>query len=256
MHQSRLTRRILECRHDGRPALIPFLPAGFPTKAAFWDHLQECDDSGAAVIEIGVPFSDPMADGPVVEEASQQSLAQDVNLDWILDELAEHRSGLQAEIVLMGYCNPFFRYGWDRLAARASEAGASGLIIPDLPLEESADLRQLLAEHNILLIPLIGLNTSRERMQAYAGVAQGYVYFVSVMGTTGARTTLPRQLLARLQEAKTIFDQPLALGFGLRSPDQLQELNQAVDAVVFGSALIEHIKAGGRAREFMARWTE
>ena len=256
MPHAALTTRILNCRPNGRPALIPFLPAGFPDPTAFWDHLQECDDSGAAVIEIGVPFSDPMADGPVVEEASQQCLAHNVNLDWILDELADHRSRFQAEIVLMGYCNPFFQHGWDRLAAGASQAGVSGLIIPDLPLEESESIRQTLAARDILLIPLIGLNTTRERMQAYAEVARGFVYFVSVMGTTGARTSLPRELLSRLQEAREIFDQPLALGFGLRSPEQLLELNQAVDAVVFGSALIEHIKAGGRAREFMKRWTE
>jgi len=254
MHHSSLTTRILSCRHNGHPALIPFLPAGFPSTGTFWDHLQECDDAGAAVIEIGVPFSDPMADGPVVEEASQLCLAQNVNLDWILEGLARRRSSLQAEIVLMGYCNPFFQFGWDRLAAQASQAGVSGLIVPDLPLEESGNLRKTLAGHDILLIPLIGLNTTRERMQAYAEVAEGFVYFVSVMGTTGARSTLPGQLLDKLRAARAIFHQPLALGFGLRSPEQLKELQQSVDAVVFGSALIEHIKAGGRAGEFMKRW--
>ena len=236
--------------------LIPFITAGYPTLDAFWASLRELDDNGADIIEIGVPFSDPVADGPVIEAASQQALANGVTLDWILDGLRQRKGQYKARIVLMGYLNPFLQYGFARLAEAAAEIGVYGLIIPDLPLDEDAEYRAALRGKGIHLIPLVAPNTPLERMKRYAAVASGYVYVVSVLGTTGVRQGLPTDVLATLRRAREAFDLPLALGFGFSSPEQLDAIPPAdrPDAIIFGSALIRHLGDGGSAAEFMQRW--
>lgn len=252
MHK--LTQRINSALEAGRKALVPFITAGFPNKEDFWTQLKTIDDGGADVIEIGVPFSDPCADGPVVEKASIDALEQGVTLKWILDGLLERKGQYQAELVLMGYMNPFFQYGVEKLAVAAAEAGVGGFIIPDLPLGEQEPFRSQLAKKKLALIPLVGLNTSLERMKEYAQNAQGYVYVVSVLGTTGAREAFPPQLRETLDRAREAFDLPLALGFGIQEPAQLAPFGNAIDAVVFGSALLTHIRETGSAASFMERW--
>lgn len=253
MTESKLTQRIRAAQ--GRKALIPFLPAGFPGLEDFWKSLEELDQAGADVIEIGVPFSDPVADGPVVEEASLQCLECGVTLTWIIQGLKERRAGLKAEVVLMGYYNPFYQYGLKDLARDAAQAGVAGFIVPDLPLEEAKEFREALDAHGLDLIPLIGLNTGPERLKKYAEVARGFVYFVSVMGTTGAEITGPDEIREKLAIAKKAFSVPLALGFGIAKPDDLAEFGDNLDAVVVGSALIKHVKNGGSCKDFMAAWS-
>ena len=254
MSQSILTTRILEALAAGRKALIPFLPGGFPDKERFFDELEGLDAGGADVIEIGVPFSDPVADGPVVEKASLSCLLNGTCLSWLLDELTRRKGRYRAGLVLMGYYNPFYQYGLDRLAEDAAAAGVSGFVVPDLPLEESGPMRAACDKFGLDLIPLVGLNTSEDRLAAYAAVATGYVYFVSVLGTTGMREALPLEVKDRLTVVRRIFDVPVALGFGIKSPGQLTAFGDLIDAVVFGSALIAHIDAGGTSAEFMERW--
>lgn len=251
---SKLTEKIRTKNESGRVGLIPFLPAGYPDKESFFTHIEELDNSGADVIEIGMPFSDPVADGPTVERASLHCLELGVNLAWILGELKQR--SLEAGLVLMGYLNPVYQYGYDRFAADAAEAGISGVIIADLSMEESGPLKEALAAKGVSLIPLVGLNTPRERMEKYAEGAEGFAYFVSVLGTTGARAALPGEVREKLKQAKEVFDIPLALGFGLKHPDQLAGMEGLMDAAVFGSALIDHIDAGGSCAEFMAPWTK
>ncbi len=256
MTTSLLTRRIRAANDAGRKALIPFLPAGFPTPERFWKEITALDAHGADVIEIGVPFSDPVADGPVVEAASLQCLEGGACLGWILEGLRERRASLRAGVVLMGYMNPFYQYGLEAFAKDAAAAGANGVIVPDLPLEEAGPFRTALSAQGMDLIPLVGLNTSVERMRAYAATASGFVYLVSVMGVTGARATLPPEIARKLADARDAFDIPLALGFGIREPKQLEPFAPYLDAVVFGSALIQHIQQEGDAAGFMARWTD
>lgn len=236
--------------------LIPFITAGFPTLDAFWTHLKELDENGADVIEIGVPFSDPVADGPVIEAASLKALENGVTLEWILEGLRARKGQYKARLVLMGYLNPFLQYGFERLSKTAQEIGIYGFIIPDLPLEEDGVYRHMLAEKGIHLIALVAPNTSLERMKAYAAVAQGYVYVISVLGTTGVRTGVPPDLIDTLRRARQAFTIPLALGFGFSHPDQLAAIpvEDQPDAVIFGSALIQHIGTGQSAGEFMRRW--
>lgn len=254
MSHSILTTRIMEALGAGRKALIPFLPAGFPDKDRFFDELDALDAGGADVIEIGVPFSDPVADGPVVEKATLDCLARGACLSWLLGELAGRKGRYRAGLVLMGYYNPFLQYGLDRLAEDAAKAGVAGCIVPDVPLEESGPMAAALAKHGLDLIPLVGINTPEDRLAAYAKIARGYVYFVSVLGTTGMRETLPAEVKDRLAVVRRLFDVPVALGFGIKSPEQLGAFGDLIDGVVFGSALIAHINHGGTAAEFMRRW--
>ena len=246
--------KIEEATSLGRVGLIPFLPAGFPDREQFWKELEELDDAGASVIEIGMPFSDPVADGPVVEKASLECLEDGINLTWIFDGLRERKGQFDAALLLMGYLNPVYQYGVSRFAADCEEAGISGLIIADMPHEESGFVKEALAPHGVSLVPLIGLNTSRDRMKLYAEGASGFCYFVSVLGTTGQREALPTRIKEKLAEAKEIFDIPIALGFGIKHPDQLTQFEGLMDAAVFGSALITHIREGKSSREFMKPW--
>ena len=236
--------------------LIPFITAGYPTLDAFWGNLRELDDNGADIIEIGVPFSDPVADGPVIEAASQQALANGVTFGWILDGLRQRKGQFKAKLVLMGYLNPFLQYGFRRLAQDAADIGVYGLIIPDLPLDEDAEYRAALRGKGIHLIPLVAPNTSLERMRQYAAVASGYVYVISVLGTTGERQGLPDDVQDTLHRARKAFDLPIALGFGFSHPGQLAAIPppDRPDAIIFGSALIRHLGEGGSAAEFMRRW--
>ncbi len=255
MSKNILTEKIEAAQALGRKAVMPYLPAGYPDKEAFWQHLADLDHSGADIIEIGVPFSDPVADGPIVEQAALHCLEHGVSLEWILDELAARRPSLEAGIVLMGYMNPFLQFGLQRLAERASRAGVNGLIIADLPLEESEDVREMFQERGIALIALVGLNTPAERLRLYARHCEGFVYFVSVMGVTGERDVLPVELQTALRQARGIFSVPLALGFGLRSPAQLAGISAAVDGVVMGSSLIRHLQEARQVGSFLQPWT-
>jgi tryptophan synthase alpha chain len=252
-----LEAKIREARAAGRLALIPFVTAGFPSRERFWDVMRELDESGADIIEIGVPFSDPVADGPVVEEASRRALERGVTLHGIMQELLDRKGELKAGLVLMGYMNPFLQYGLESFADDAARAGVHGVIVPDLPLDEAGAVRRILRERGLALISLVGPNTSEERMRRYSEVAEGYVYVVSVMGITGERGQLPPEVPEVLARARRAFELPVALGFGLRSPEQLAALREGErpDAAVFGSSLLKHLDAGGSPRDFMARWT-
>ncbi|MEI7948297.1 MAG: tryptophan synthase subunit alpha [bacterium] len=236
--------------------LIPFMTAGFPTVEAFWKNIKELDENSADIIEIGVPFSDPVADGPVIEAASMKALENGVTLESILEGLRQRKGQFKAKLVLMGYLNPFLQYGFERLAKEAKEVGVYGFIIPDLPLDEDAPFRKQLSACGIHLIALVAPNTSLERMKAYAEVATGYVYVISVLGITGVRSEFPPDLSDTLHRARQAFRIPLALGFGFSSPEQLDAIPVAdrPDAIIFGSALVRHVESGQPVADFMRRW--
>jgi tryptophan synthase alpha chain len=254
MKTNRLTEAIQKTNEQGNLALIPFLPAGFPDKDLFWEHIANLDKAGADIIEIGVPFSDPIADGPIIEQASAHCLQQGINIEWIFDHLWNKRSVRTSEIVLMGYTNPFLQYGWHQLARDAVACNVSGIIVPDLPYEESREINDLFTDHGLDLIPLVGLNTPVHRLHMYAEIDCGFVYVVSVLGTTGSHTSFSYKLKSTLSRAREIFHQPLALGFGVNHPDQVSELRHDLNAVVFGSSLIDHLSHGKTPEEFLSVW--
>ncbi len=247
---------ILQAKAEDRYAVIPFLTAGYPDMETFWEAMGELDQHGADIIEVGVPFSDPVADGPVIEAASRQVLADGVNLKDILAGFKMRKDFYHAGIVLMGYFNPFMQYGWEKLAKDMREAGIAGIIIPDLPYEEAGPYREIMKKEGIALIALVGPNTSAERMKLYADVSEGYVYVISVLGTTGERESVAPKVAETLGRARSVFTLPIAMGFGLSHPEQLDVLPPEAqpDAVVFGSALVSSLGEGHSAAEFMSRW--
>ena len=251
-----LEQKVRQAMAEDRYAVIPFLTAGYPDEETFWKAIADMDQHGADIIEVGVPFSDPVADGPVIEAASRQVLADGVSLAGILENFKLRRDFLKASIVLMGYFNPFMQYGWEKLAKDMKDAGISGIIIPDLPFEEAGPYREIMKAQGIALIALVGPNTSEERMQLYADVSEGYAYVISVLGTTGEREKVAPMVATTLRRAKSVFKLPIAMGFGLSHPEQLDVLPEDAqpDAVVFGSALVKYLAEGNDAAEFMQRW--
>ncbi len=247
---------IERAKTEGRLALIPYITAGFPDKETFFDRLEEIDRAGADIIEIGVPFSDPVADGPLIEQASRDALAAGVSLPWILAELKKRRGQFKAPLILMGYVNPFFRYGPECLLNAAQAAGVAGFIVPDMPLEESGMLRGPIKRRGLTLITLVAPNTTESRMRKYRPYTQGFVYVVSMLGTTGGRATVEQSVAETLRRARAVFDVPLALGFGLQTPRQPDALpsDARPDAVVLGSALLRHMKEGGKVADFFRDW--
>lgn len=205
MQKSPLQKAVERAHALGRRAVIPFITAGFPDKESFWTHLSRIDEAGADIIEIGVPFSDPVADGPVIEQASRDALARGVSLKWILDGLKARKGGFSAELVLMGYVNPFYRYGLEQLALDAEEAGVSGFIVPDMPLEESGMFREAFSPHGLTLVTLVAPNTSEERMREYKPYTSGFVYVVSVLGTTGGKASLERSVTETMRRARSVL---------------------------------------------------
>ncbi len=250
-----MKEKIQAAKAQGKTAVIPYLPAGYPTREQFWKELEMLDAAGAAIIEIGMPFSDPVADGPVVEAACLQVLEDGINLKWIFDGLKERKGQLDAGLLLMGYLNPILQYGVDKFAEDCEAAGVSGLIIADMPIDEADFVIKAMKPRGVEFIPLVGLNTSKERMALYAREAEGFVYVVSVLGTTGQRDSLPTEVKAKLAEVREVFDIPAALGFGLKTPSQLEPFGDLVDAAVIGSSLISHIKNGGTSESYMKAWT-
>lgn len=225
---------------------------------SFWIHLERIDGAGADIIEIGVPFSDPVADGPVIEDASRDALARGVSLKWILDGLKARKGQFSAKLVLMGYVNPFINTAWTGSPGMRWKRASTASSCPDMPLEESGMFRKAFAPYGLTLVTLVAPNTSVERMKEYKPCTEGFVYVVSVLGTTGGKADLEQSVAETMRRARSVFDVPLALGFGLQTPDQLEALPEDArpDAAVLGSALLKHIAAGGDAGEFLKKWTE
>ena len=226
----------------GAPALVAYLTAGFPTRAGFRAHVAAV--SGAAdVIEIGVPFTDPMADGVTIQRASLAALAQGVTLGWILGELAA-LPALGRPRLLMSYLNPLLAFGIERLAESAARAQVSGFIVPDLPLDESAELRAGLNTRGLALVQLATPVTGPERLAALAAASQGFLYAVTMTGTTGRNVAVPDSVLGYLDRVRAVSPVPVCAGFGIRSREQVERLAGHVDGVIVGSALVEVLERG------------
>ena len=243
MSQDRIAAAFAEARVQRRKALIAYVCAGDPSLQATERLVPEMAAAGADIIELGVPFSDPIADGPVIQAASQRALAQGTTLAAILELVARLRGrGLQAPLVLMGYLNPFLAMGLDAFAKRASDAQVDGLIVPDAPLEEAGSLSQLLAQRGIDLVLMAAPTTGPERLERLGAMTRGFLYFVSVTGVTGARAFLPPDLPAQLSRARAASRAPVAVGFGVSTPEQARSLGAHADAVVVGSALVRALE--------------
>jgi tryptophan synthase alpha chain len=228
-----------------RVALVAFLTAGFPSKEHFARDLTELA-AEADVVEIGVPFTDPMADGVTIQRSSYVALQQGVTLHWIIDTLRS-LPRMKAQLVFMGYFNPMLAYGMPRLAADAAAVGISGFIVPDLPIEESAAFEQALGAQGLALIRMVTPVTPQARLEQLCSSAQGFVYAVSMTGTTGRSVGtggVAQETLDYLDKVRKLAPVPVCAGFGIREPSQVAALAPHVDGVVVGSAIIEAMEQG------------
>lgn len=239
---SRIAEVLAARRAQGRSALIPYLTAGDPSLADTPALVRAAVAAGADVIELGVPFSDPMADGPVLQRAAGRALAAGTSLPRILETVGEVRREVATPIVLFGYYNPFFRYGVDAIARDAAAAGVDGVLCVDLPPEEAGELRAAARCAGLDLIALLAPTTPATRVRQIARTASGFLYFVSVLGVTGARATLPDELPALVAAVRKATDLPVGVGFGVQRPEQAAWLAGFADAVIVGSALARVIE--------------
>jgi tryptophan synthase alpha chain len=233
----------------GEPALVAFLTAGYPSKDKFREHLHAVAE-GSDVVEIGVPFTDPMADGVTIQRSSQAALAQGVSLRWILAEL-EAMPRVKTPLVLMSYLNPLLAFGLDRLADAAARSHVAGFIVPDLPLDEGADLRKALDAQGVAMIQMVTPVTRPERLKQLCDSSQGFVYAVTMTGTTGKNVAIPAEVMGYLDRVRALSKTPVCAGFGIRSREQVELLRGHVDGVVVGSALVEVLERGGNPTEWL-----
>jgi tryptophan synthase alpha chain len=241
---SRFAAMFAALRARGEAALIPYLTAGDPDLATTRELVRAAVAEGADAIELGVPFSDPMADGPVLQRASGRALAAGTSLPRVLELVADLRRECSVPLVLFGYYNPFFRYGVERLGRDAAAAGADGVLCVDLPFEEAGDLRAAVRATGLDLIALLAPTTPPARVRTIARAASGFLYFVSVLGTTGARATLPEALPDWVRGVRAATDMPVGVGFGVSRPEQAGWIAGFADAVIVGSALARVVEEG------------
>ena len=234
----------------GRPALVAFLTAGFPRREDFADQLAAIG-AAADVIEIGVPFSDPMADGMTIQRSSHAALRQGVSLKWILGALDGLAARPRAPLLLMSYLNPLLAYGLERLPAAARAAGVAGFIVPDLPFEESDELRAALDAEGLALVQMVTPVTPPDRLAVLCRAARGFVYAVTMTGTTGKSAAVPDDVLEYMDRVRAVSPVPVCAGFGIRSAAQVTRMAGHVHGVVVGSALVEVLERGEDPAAFL-----
>jgi tryptophan synthase alpha chain len=256
MNNTRLGAAFAGARRQRRTALITYVMAGDPDLAASQELVLACIAGGADIVEIGVPFSDPIADGPVIQRAGQRALAAGTKLSDVLDLATAVRRRHETPLVLMGYVNPILSMGQERFMDRCAAADVDGVIVPDLLPEESGDLRKLAGEREIAMVSLLSTASTPERVRRACDASTGFVYLVSVSGVTGARRQLPADLgehITRVQAASAI---PVVVGFGISLPEQVAEVGAFADGVVVGSALVACAEEAKSAQERTAAVTE
>jgi tryptophan synthase alpha chain len=241
----RIAAAFARARAEGRVSLIPYVMSGYPDLPTSEALAVALCEAGADVLELGVPFSDPLADGVTIQAAAQHALEQGMTLAGALDLAGRVAARCETPVVLMGYYNPIYSYGVERFCRRAGQAGVAGLIVPDLPPEEAEPLRAAAAEHGIELIFLISPTSTDARIEQVAQVAGrtggGFVYCVSLSGVTGARDRLPEHLAAFIARIRAYTTLPLAVGFGVSQPEHVAEIGRLADGAVVASALLNAV---------------
>lgn len=253
---SRITTVFRQLRAQGRKALIPYITLGFPERESALELVPALVEAGADLVELGVPFSDPLADGATIQAASQRALANGMTPTLALEQIARLRAqGLTVPFIWMGYYNPILQMGLATFAQRAAQAGLDGVIVPDLPPEEADALQQALQAHDLDLIFLLAPTSDERRIREVARRSTGFIYLVSVTGVTGAREHLPPDLPDLVRRVRRHTDLPLAVGFGISRPEHAAAVGRLADGVIVGSALLRAIQfsspAPDAARAFL-----
>ncbi len=231
-------------------ALVAFLTAGYPKPETFLDLLREISAT-ADVVEIGVPFTDPMADGVTIQRSSQSALRQGVTLKWIFNQLESCSFKLNSPILLMSYMNPLLAFGLESLVSRMQDTGVSGLIVPDLPYEESDILSSKMDSQGLALVQMVTPATPKARLKKLCMASDGFIYAVTRTGITGSEGSLPADLAQYLQRVKSSAKLPVCAGFGVRDSKQVKLIGKYADGVVIGSALVEVLEQGKSAGQFL-----
>ena len=245
----RLSTAIRAANEANRPALVPFITAGYPEPGEFINTLKSVAKVGD-VVELGIPFSDPMADGMTIQRSSHVALQEGVSLEWIFSEL-EMAGVVDTPLVMMSYLNPLLAFGYERLAARARTTGVCAFIVPDLPYEESDELRQALENEGLGLIQLVTPATPGDRLKTLCKASRGFVYAVTITGVTGGDTGLPDNLADYLDEVTATSDIPVCAGFGIRSEQDVASVGEHAAGAIVGSALVEVLEDGGDPQAYL-----
>ena len=241
-----LRESIEELRAHGQKALIPYIVGGFPDLEGSMELLLELQQRGAAAIEVGIPFSDPMADGPVIQRAHAEALAQGVSPGAILEALREIRERVRIPVILMTYYNPVFRMGEDAFAQKAREAGASGVIIPDLPPEEASGWIEVTRKGGLSTVFLVAPNTPLERVKRIATVTTGFLYYLSLKGVTGSKIKDLEEVRRKVKGIREVANLPICVGFGIREGWEAKVLGEVADGIIVGSSLLYALQEHGR----------
>ncbi len=240
---SRIAETFAQLKRAGTKGFIPFITAGDPNLAVTHDLIIELSNAGASVIELGVPFSDPMADGPVIQRASERALRNAFGISAILETAARASEKIETPIVLFGYFNPFLQYGIERLAAEAKTAGIDGILITDLAPEESKRVAELFRAHDLDMIFLIAPTSTDERLKMIAERASGFIYAVSRAGVTGTQSDVSAEAAKLVNRVREFSPLPIAVGFGISNAEQVRETWRYADAAVVGSAIVAEIQS-------------
>jgi tryptophan synthase alpha chain len=241
-NSTRISQRFAELRASGELGIVAYITAGDPSLDATYKFVLALAEAGADVIELGVPFSDPLADGPTIQRASERALKAGTTLAGVLDLVRRIRESSQVPLILFGYYNPFFQMGVEKFAAAASAAGADGVLVTDLTPEESVDYRRILRAHHLDTVFLGAPTSTDERLATIAAATSGFLYLISRTGVTGAKDSLPDELPALLRRTRAITNLPIAVGFGISLPGHVSVLGGLADAAVIGSALVSEIE--------------
>jgi tryptophan synthase alpha chain len=246
---SRISQTFERLRRDKQKALIPFITAGYPDLSTTRALIVEFEKCGADLVELGVPFSDPMADGPLIQYASEQSLSHGTSLDDILRLVATVRRRTSIPVILMGYYNPFFKFGLEHFTRKAAQAGVDGVLVVDLPPEEAAEMKRFTDQAGLDLIFLLAPTSGPGRVDRIVRHASGFIYYVSLTGVTGVRSTLDRSIRRQIAAIRRKSTLPIAVGFGISTPEHARTVARWSDAVVVGSAIIKIISGCRSAQE-------
>ena len=235
-------RRIATVFQSPGKKLVPFITAGYPAKENTVSLIQAAEDAGVHMVELGMPFSDPLADGPIIQQTSQTALGNGVTVNWILDTVSTIKESTQIPIILMGYINPLLKMGLETFLRRASEAGVDGLIIPDFPPEEGAVFYKQARSMGISTIYLVAPNTSAERIRQLSKESSDLLYAVSILGVTGSTISARENLQEYLKRVRAASSTPFMVGFGISTPDDVRAAASVADGVVVGSALLSRLQ--------------
>ncbi|MDA1257128.1 MAG: tryptophan synthase subunit alpha [Chloroflexi bacterium] len=241
----RLKAAFQRAKDEGRSALAPFVTIGYPSVEATLRIVPELEAAGADIVELGVPFSDPLAEGPTIQKSSQHALELGVSSDTAMDVARKLRAaGVKIPLVFMGYYNPILSYGPDRYCRDAADAGIDGLIVPDLPTEENAELRASAETNGLSLVPLVALTSPVQRVEDACHGASGFIYCVGVLGVTGVGETAFDRVEVLVNEVRRHTDLPVGVGFGVRTADDVRRVSEFADAALVGSVLVDVIGDG------------